>query len=399
MILKHFLKFLIIVFICGVFKAYTAKSRPNLLNTKKSVFKILTEYPKASEPFKVELLAENQGVVWSMAFVNPHKILFTEKKGRFKILDLKTGAVHNVSGAPEVYSRGQGGLMDIALHPNFLKNKKIYFTYSKRFKNKQSTVLAQGVFSKKQIKNVKDIFTALPLISKSIHFGSRLVFDKQGFLFMTVGDRHNRHKAQDLNTHLGKVLRLNDKGQAPTDNPFYKVKNAKAEVWSFGHRNAQGLAIHPHTGLLIEQEHGPRGGDEINLIKKGLNYGWPVITYGREYWGPSIGEGFKKKGMEQPIKYYTPSIAPGGLMIYSGKVFKKWSGDFFSGALVLTHLNRLKINQKNQVQSEERLLSPLGFRVRDVREDDRGLIYISTDEGKILRLSPLTASPKRPPAS
>ncbi len=293
--------------------------------------------------------------------------------------------------------KGQGGLMDIALHPDFLKNKKVYFTYSKKMGRKQTTALARGIFTgmrEKKIKQVKDIFLAKPFISSSIHFGSRLVFDKQKFLFMTVGDRHQRHKAQSLNTHLGKVLRLTDEGQAPQDNPFYKKRSNKTElalpeVWSFGHRNPQGLYIHPETGELWEQEHGPRGGDEINLIKKGLNYGWPIITYGKEYWGPRIGEGFVKKGLEQPVKYYVPSIAPCGLLIYSGKKFKKWKGHFFSGALVLTHLNRLKISQKNIVKEEEKLLSSLGLRVREVIEGPKGFIYVSTDDGKILRLQPL----------
>ena len=353
---------------------------------------ILAQYPSASEPFEVEVLAENQGVVWAMSFIDEYHILFTERKGQFKILNVQNKKVYPVAGSPQVYESGQGGLMDIALHPDFSKNKKVYFTYSKEMEKKQTTALAQGIFAgmeEMKIKKVKDIFLAKPFISSSIHFGSRLVFDKQNFLFMTVGDRHQRHKAQSLNTHLGKVLRLTDEGKAPRDNPFYKMKNkSKAEVWSFGHRNPQGLYIHPETGELWEQEHGPRGGDEINLVKKGLNYGWPIITYGREYWGPRIGEGFVKKELEQPVKYYVPSIAPCGLLIYSGKKFKKWKGHFFSGALVLTHLNRLKISQKNIVKEEERLLSSLGLRVREVIEGPKGFIYVSTDDGKILRLQP-----------
>lgn len=362
-----------------------------------STINILEQYPNASEPFEVEVLAEDQGVIWAMDFIDDHHMLFTERKGQFKILNIQNKNIYSVSGSPQVYERGQGGLMDIALHPDFSNNKKVYFTYSKEIGSKQTTALAQGIFAgikEKKIKLVKDIFLVKPFASASIHFGSRLVFDKDGFLFMAMGDRHQRHKAQSLNTHLGKVLRLTDEGKAPRDNPFYKNRNNKTdptlpEVWSFGHRNPQGLYIHPETGELWEQEHGPRGGDEINLVKKGLNYGWPIITYGREYWGPRIGEGFVKAGLEQPVKYYVPSIAPCGLLIYSGKKFKQWKGHFFSGALVLEHLNRLKINQKNIAIEEERLLSSLGLRVRDVIEGPQGFIYISTDDGKILRLRPL----------
>jgi len=358
---------------------------------------ILAQYPKASEPFEVEVLAKNQGVIWAMNFIDQHHILFTERKGQFKILNVQNKQIYPVSGSPQVYEKGQGGLMDVAIHPDFSKNKIVYFTYSKEMGKRQTTALAKGIFTgikEKKIIQVKDIFLAKPYISSSIHFGSRLAFDKDGFLFMTMGDRHQRHKAQSLSTHLGKVLRLTDKGKAPQDNPFYKRKNnptepALPEVWSFGHRNPQGLYVHPETGELWEQEHGPKGGDEINLIKKGLNYGWPIITYGREYWGPRIGEGFVKEGLEQPVKYYIPSIAPCGLLIYSGKKFKRWKGHFFSGALVLEHLNRLKINQKNIVKEEEKLLSSLELRIRDVIEDRVGLIYVSTDDGKILRLQPL----------
>ena len=343
---------------------------------------------RASESFKVEIMAQGLGVVWGMVFLSDREILFTERKGQFKKLNLRTKRIRPISGAPKVYARGQGGLMDVALHPEFQKNKKVYFSYSKRKGRKQTTAVAEGTLRGNRLIRVKDLFEAQPPVSSSIHFGSRLIFDKQGFLFVTVGDRNQRHSAQNLKTHLGKVLRLTDKGTPPSDNPFVSVPGALPEIWSLGHRNPQGLFIHPETDELWEQEHGPRGGDEINQIQKGKNYGWPVITHGREYWGPSIGEGTSKQGMEQPVKYFTPSIAPASLLIYSGKIFKKWKGDFFSGALALTHLNRLKIT-KGKVEEEERLLSPLKFRVREVIEGPDGLIYLSVDEGKILRLSPL----------
>ena len=349
-------------------------------------FKILKKYSDASESFSVEVLAENLGVVWGIVFINKKEILFTQREGRIGKLNTQTGKVQFISGAPLVYADGQGGLLDVALHPQFLKNKKVYLSYSKAKNKKQTTAIAVGVLKGNKLTQLKDIFVAKPFISSSRHFGSRLAFSKKGFLYVTVGDRTERHLAQKTDNHFGKVLRLTQTGKAPTDNPFVSVKGALPEIWSLGHRNPQGLFIKQDTGEIWEQEHGPRGGDEINLIKKGKNYGWPVITYGREYWGPKIGR-YKKKGMEQPIKYYTPSIAPCGLLIYSGKIFKKWKNNFFSGALVLRHLNRLKII-KEKVKEEERLLSDLKLRVRHVIEGPKGFIYISVDQGKILRLKP-----------
>ena len=342
-----------------------------------------------SESFKVEVVARGLGLVWGMAFLNEREILLTERAGKFKKWNLKTKQAREVVGAPEVYAKGQGGLLDVTLHPDFSKNKKVYFCYSKSKGRKQTTVLAYGVLKGNRLLEVKDLFSAKPAIASTYHFGCRLVFDRSGFLFMTMGDRGKRHSAQSLKSHLGKILRLTSEGAPAKDNPFAGAPEALPEIWSFGHRNPQGLFIHPETGRLWAQEHGPRGGDEINLIEKGKNYGWPVITFGREYWGPSIGEGSAKKGMEQPVKHWTPSIAPSGLLIYSGKRFKKWKGDFFSGALALTHLNRLKITN-GKVKEEERLLSHKGFRVRNVVEGPDGLIYLSVDKGQILRLVPRT---------
>ncbi len=372
---------LVILPACGVEKKSSDKvSNPN--------WKILKQYPSVSVPFAVEVLAEDLGIVWGMVFISETEMLFTEREGSIKKLNIQTGAVVSISGAPKVYARGQGGLLDIALHPRFSENKKVYLSYSKEERRKQTTALAVAVLKDGALVQLKDIFKARPAVSASRHFGSRMVFDKAGFLYVTVGDRTERHFAQKLDNHFGKVLRLTEDGKPPKDNPFVSVKGAQPEIWSFGHRNSQGLFIHPETRQIWEQEHGPRGGDEINLIQKGKNYGWPVITHGREYWGPKIGEGFEKKGMEGPIKYYVPSIAPSGLLIYSGKKFKKWKHSFFSGALVLRHLNRVEIkNQKPH--TEERLLSDLEFRVRNVIEGPKGFIYLSVDAGKILRLKPL----------
>ena len=364
---------------------------PNLLTsqkTKSKPFKILLEKKTAPVPFKVELVTKNQGIPWGMVFLNPQELLWTEREGSIKKIHLPTGHITSISGGPKSFAIGQGGLLDVILHPEFKTNQWIYFSYTVRQKRKQSLALARGRLKDNRITELKTLWVAKPFYSGGLHFGSRLAFDKNSFLFMTVGDRGRKQTAQNLNSYFGKLLRFNDKGQAPADNPFIKTKKAKPEIWSFGHRNPQGLFIHPETQQIYLQEHGPKGGDEINLIKKGGNYGWPVITYGRAYSGLKIGKGTHKKGMIQPIKYWTPSIAPCGLLIYSGKKFPKWKGDFFSGALALTHLNKLKI-QNNKAILEEKLLEDFGFRFRHVIESPQGFIYASVDQGKILKISPL----------
>ena len=352
-------------------------------------YKILSQYPSQTEPFLVEVLAENLGVIWGMVFISNHELLFTERKGAIKKLNIRSGNITPITGVPAVYHQGQGGLLDIEIHPQFQKNQQIYLSYSKTKDGKQTTAVALGIFKNNQITFLRDIFVAVPFVDTSRHFGSRLAFDSTGLLYVTIGDRVNRKKAQKLDNHFGKTLRLNDQGKYVKDNPFVGVSDALPEIWSFGHRNAQGLFFHPQNQELWLHEHGPRGGDEINRIQKGKNYGWPVITYGREYWGPKIGKGTSRKGMEQPVKYYIPSIAPSGLMIYAGEKFKTWKYHLFSGALVLRHLNKVRV-VGDQVSQEERLLSDLSFRIREVVEGPQGLIYLGVDQGKILRFKTYT---------
>ena len=364
-----------------------SRSRRTEENLKK--YEIILEERDNSQPFKVEVLAEDLGVPWGMVFLNEKELLWTERDGAIKKIYIPTGQITQITGGPEVYSSGQGGLLDVALHPNFQRNKYIYFTYSLYEQGEQSTALARGRLEGNRITNLRVLFTAEPFNTSALHFGSRLAFDRNDFLFMTVGDRKDRQQAQDLNSHLGKLLRLTDEGRPASGNPFANTAGARPEIWSLGHRNAQGLFIHPETGELYLQEHGPKGGDEINLITKGANYGWPVITHGREYDGSQIGRGTHQTGMEQPLKYWTPAIAPGGLLIYSGKKFPEWRGDFFSGALALHHLNRLKITNQTVVNGDgEELLSSFGYRFRHVIEDPQGFIYVSVDRGMIFRISP-----------
>ncbi len=358
--------------------------------------------PLAAEPvllgnssgmaFQVEQVASDLGIPWGLVFVAPGKILFTERAGHVRLLDIASGAVTTLTGGPEINPRGQGGLLDVALPPDYQPGGWIYFTYSKDLQRQQVTSLARARLSGEQLADWQDLLVTRSSSDTSRHFGSRIAFDSAGRLFFTVGDRGVRPNGQDLSTHAGAVLRVNLDGSVPPDNPFVGRSGVLAEIWSYGHRNPQGIAYDEQTGRLWIIEHGPRGGDEINLVAPGRNYGWPVISYGKEYWGPlAVGEGTEKAGMENPVKVYIPSIAPASLLLYSGKAFPGWRGNLLSGALKLTHLNRVVIDEQGKAVAEERLLEELGERIRALAESPEGWLYLSTDSGRILRLRPQPA--------
>ena len=350
--------------------------------------KVIHKEKTAKANIQVELVAEDLGVVWGMAFLNNEEIIFTERGGEMGVVSLKTGKVQAISHVPNVQNVGQGGLLDVAIPPGFKPGGWIYLTYVKE-QNGGVTTLARAKVANGKIDQWEDIFVTQSASNTNRHFGSRIVFDDKGFLFFTVGDRGVRATAQDLQKHNGSVLRLHLDGSTPKDNPFSKNKNALPEIWSYGHRNPQGIVLDKENNRLWINEHGPRGGDEINLVLPGLNYGWPTISYGKEYWGPKrVGEGTHKTGMEQPKKVYTPSIAPGSLLLYRGKVFSQWSGNLFSGALKLTHINRVEVDDKGELKNEERLLDDFGERIRALVQGPDEFIYFSTDSGKILRLVP-----------
>jgi glucose/arabinose dehydrogenase len=347
------------------------------------------EINQSNPNFKLERVAQGLGVPWGMAFLNDHELIFTEREGNIKILNLDNLEITLLKGTTEVDAEGQGGMLDVATGPDYATQGWLYFTYSKNTVSGAVTTLARARRSGIHLSDWQDLLVTDSATSSYRHFGSRIAFDQQGHVFFGVGDRSKRDSAQNLSNHSGTIMRLGLDGSIPDDNPFLSRDNTLPEIWSYGHRNPQGLLYDTSSGNLWSIEHGPRGGDEINLIEKGANYGWPVISYGKEYWGPvSIGEGTEKAGMEQPIKVYIPSIAPGSLMLYSATAFPQWQGSLFSGALKLRHLNRVSISADNKAIAEERLLGDLNERIRALVQSPEGWIYFSTDSGKIIRMRP-----------
>lgn len=341
---------------------------------------------------RVTTIAEGLENVWSLAFLPDGNMLVTEKPGRMRIVTRDGKVGEPLQGLPEIFNQGQAGLLDVILAPDFSQSKKIYFSYSEPGeKGTNSTAVSHALLNGNKLEKVTRIFSQQPKIASSAHFGSRLVWAEDGTLFVTLGDRYSeKDKAQTLDNHLGKVVRINADGSVPQDNPFIKTKGALPEIWSFGHRNVQGAAIHPVTKKLWTGEHGPQGGDELNIDEAGKNYGWPVITYGENYGGGKIGEGTQKAGMEQPTYKWVPSIATAGFIFYTGDKFPKWKNNILMTSLREQTLVRLVLDG-DKVTREERLLKKeVGQRLRSVIQGPDGLIYLATDEskGKILQLSP-----------
>lgn len=338
--------------------------------------------------YQVEEIVSGLGVIWGLAFLSPNELIVTERAGKIKQVNLTTHKITEIKSGPEVWANGQGGLLDVAVPQDFSKNGWIYFTYSKEINKQGATTLARARLEDGQLTNLWELLVTDSATETSRHFGSRIAFDQQGHVFFSVGDRGVRPNGQNRFNHAGTILRLNLDGSVPNDNPFVKGEGLP-EIWTYGHRNPQGLFWHSETGKLWSNEHGPRGGDEINLIEPGNNYGWPVVSHGKEYWGPvAVGEATSKPNMTDPLKVFIPSIAPGSLLIYSGKAFPGWRDNFFSGALALVHLNRVVFDADNVPVLEDRLLYELDERIRAVVESPEGWIYFSTDSGRILRIRP-----------
>ncbi|MEP6269806.1 MAG: PQQ-dependent sugar dehydrogenase [Paracoccaceae bacterium] len=323
---------------------------------------------------------------WGIAHLPSGDLLITEKDGR--LLLWHAGEIVEISGAPQVRDQGQGGLLDVTVARDFASSREIFLSYSKRQKSGAGTALATGTLSlgKNKLENVKDLFVMAPGSSGGRHFGSRVVEANDGTLFVTIGDRGDRPQAQNLATHVGSIIRINRDGTVPVDNPFVADAGALPEIWSYGHRNPQGAGL-DSTGRLWTAEHGARGGDEVNLIRKGENFGWPVISYGRHYSGGKIGEGTAKQGMRQPASYWDPSIAPSGLMIYDGSMFPNWHGDMFVGSLKFDYISRLEISGE-KTREIEQITNTTTERVRDITQAPDGSIwFISVGNGAIYRMS------------
>lgn len=346
-------------------------------------------YKSEKVSFEVETFAEGLEHPWGLAFLPDGRMLVTERPGRLRIVSIDGTVSAPIAGVPEVYAQGQGGLLDVALAPDFARSRVIYLSYSEPGEGGAGTAVSRARLGDAGLENVQLVFRQAPKLSGGAHFGSRLVFSRDGHLYITTGDRRRGETAQSLALEQGKVIRVMLDGSVPRDNPFASQANASAKVWSYGHRNLQGAALHPETGALWTVEHGAMGGDEINTPKPGRNYGWPAITYGVDYSGAKIGEGTAKAGMEQPVHYWDPSIAPSGMLFYTGDRFPAWKNNLFVGSLKFGRLVRLEVNGE-RVTNEERLLEGFRERIRDVRQGPDGLIYLLTDEdnGRVLRVEP-----------
>lgn len=362
----------------------------------------------AGQSFKVDRVIQGLEFPWALDFLPDGRMIVTERPGRLRILSRDGGLGEPLTGLPRIEVEGQGGLLDVELHPDFKRTRLVYLSYSEpgpvcslsilaylmsRCRG-NSTAVARGVLSadEKSLENVETIFSQAPKVRSFAHFGSRVVLDGKGHLFVTLGDRSEPRffvQVQDMSSHLGKLVRLNEDGTVPSDNPYIGQDGVRPEIWSFGHRNPQAAALHPETGALWEIEHGPKGGDEINIIAPRNNYGWPLVSFGTDYKGSPVGTGETKgEGLTAPIYHWTPSIAPSGMMFYTGTMFPEWQGNLFVGALAGTSLIRLRL-EGDKVADEERLLTNLGERIRDVAQGPDGAIYLITDsdDGAVLRLS------------
>jgi len=328
---------------------------------------------------------------WGLAFLPDGKIIVTERPGRIRIVDKDGKLSPPPAGVPEVYARGQGGMLDITLHPEFARNRLVYFTYAEPGTGGGGTAAAFARLSNDgtRLEDLKVIFRQYPKVEGGLHFGTRIVFARDGRVFVTVGERGQMQLAQDTSVNRGQVIRVEADGRIPADNPFVGKSGTRPEIWSYGHRNPQGAAIHPQTGKLWTVEHGPAGGDEVNIPLAGRNYGWPVIGIGKHYSGERIGVGTHKEGMEQPVYNWDPQIAPSGMDFYTGDKFPQWRGNLLIGLLMTQALVRLELNGEKVVH-EERMLTGIRQRLRHVRQGPDGFVYMLTDEsdGSILRLEP-----------
>jgi glucose/arabinose dehydrogenase len=337
--------------------------------------------------YEMEVVFEDENLIWGLEILDDNSILASIKSG--SIIHYKDGIKKDIKGVPEVYLRGQGGLLDLELHPNFNKNRLVYLSYA-YMKNRDdggNTAIARAQLVNDSLKNLEVLYKGSPVSRKGQHFGSRMAFDNENYLYFTIGDRGNRNvNPQDISVDGGKVYRINDDGTIPDDNPFIDVPNAKKAIYSYGHRNPQGIFKHPKTGKIWTNEHGPRGGDEINIVEKGKNYGWPKITYGKNYSGTTITKNKSLPGMEQPLYYWLPSIAPSSFEYISSEMYPDWKGSLLAGALVFKYIERIGI-KNNKVVSRSKIAEGLG-RPRDIVQGPDGYVYVSIENKGVYKILP-----------
>lgn len=376
-----FLKFITPIVVGLTLIYFLVDKKPTTVNTENSTWTQSTVVSGLDMP-------------WSMALLPDGRMLVTERTGKLRIV--KDGKIdpQEVAGVPKVLYRGQGGLLEVALHPDYKNNGWIYISYSSPKAEGEpgedggaNTALMRAKLNGHTLTNIEHLYKALPNVRATVHFGGKIIFDKKGYLYLSLGERGRKEDAQNLEKAQGKVVRLHDNGKIPTDNPFVNTPEAKKEIWSYGHRNPQGLAIHPTTQVIWEHEHGPQGGDELNIVEKGKNYGWPLITYGIDYNGSIISKDTAREGLEQPVIHWTPSIAPSGMAIINSNLFKEFNGDIIVGSLKFNHLQHLKL-EGNKVVKKDIIFENIG-RVRDVRQAHDGFIYVVVENtGSIIKISP-----------
>jgi len=337
--------------------------------------------------YEMEVVFEDENLIWGLEILDDNSILASIKSG--SIIHYKDGIKKDIKGVPEVYLRGQGGLLDLELHPNFNKNRLVYLSYA-YMKNRDdggNTAIARAQLVNDSLKNLEVLYKGSPVSRKGQHYGSRMAFDNENYLYFTIGDRGNRNvNPQDISVDGGKVYRINDDGTIPDDNPFIDVPNAKKAIYSYGHRNPQGIFKHPKTGKIWTNEHGPRGGDEINIVEKGKNYGWPKITYGKNYSGTTITKNKSLPGMEQPLYYWLPSIAPSSFEYISSEMYPDWKDSLLAGALVFKYIERIGI-KNNKVVSRSKIAEGLG-RPRDIVQGPDGYVYVSIENKGVYKILP-----------
>lgn len=347
-----------------------------------------------SPALEVQVIARGLDHPWSLAFLPDGGVLVTERAGRLRLL--KDGAVRTIEGVPPVLAEGQGGLFDVILHPRFAENRLVYLSYAAGDRRANGTRVAAARLEGERLVDLRIIWSAVPAKRGSVHFGGRMAWLPDGTLLVTTGDGFDRREdAQRLSSPLGKIMRISDNGGAPSDNPFVKEARALPTIWSLGHRNPQGLAHDPVRNAVFSHEHGPRGGDELNRIEPGRNYGWPIATHGRDYSGATVSPFTSYPGMVDPLKVWTPAIAPSGLAVYRGAMFPEWVGDLFVGGLVSRDLRRLRLDATGRVVAEERLLADRRQRIRDVRVAPDGALWVTVDaaRGQVLRISRANRQP------